>query len=286
MTGPVPQWLLAAIVAITVFCVMFGIGLGLGPGDLRRAWRSPGPVLRGLLAVLVAVPVLALIIVRALELPALAQAGIVLMAMSPGAPVALRRSLDASGHAAFAPGLQICVALLAVLSMPLSIAALNQLYGAHASIAPAEVMSQVLMAQLVPLGLGVVFRRAFAALAARIEPWVARVGNILLVATLALGIASLGEATLRAGMPVLAACALCTAAALGAGHLFGGPGRATRTATAMISAARNPGLALLVATQNAAPPQVTATILAYLVISALVITPYAIWRHRTGALRR
>ena len=286
MTGPVPQWLLSAIVATTVFSVMFGIGLGLGPGDLRRAWHSPGPVLRGLFAVLVAVPLLALAIVRALDLPELAQAGIVLMAMSPGAPIALRRSLDASGHAAFAPGLQICVALLAVLSMPLSIAALNQLYGANASISPAEVMRQVLMAQLVPLALGIVFRRALAAAAARIEPWVARAGTLLLILTLGLGVASLGEATLRAGPPVLAACAFSTAAALGAGHLLGGPGRATRTAAAMISAARNPGLALLVATHNAAPPQVTATILAYLVVSALVITPYAIWRHRAGALAR
>ena len=265
---------------------MFGIGLGLGPGDLRRAWRSPGPVLRGLLAVLVAVPVLALIIVRALELPVLAQAGIVLMAMSPGAPVALRRSLDAGGHSAFAPGLQICVALLAVLSMPLSIAALNQIYGAHASIAPAEVMSQVLMAQLVPLGL--------ASCSGARSPRSPRAsspgsrGSATSCWSRPSHSASRvrGEATLRAGMPVLAACVALHGAALGAGHLFGGPGRATRTATAMISAARNPGLALLVATQNAAPPQVTATILAYLVISALVITPYAIWRHRTGALAR
>jgi BASS family bile acid:Na+ symporter len=286
MSGPVPQWLLTPVVALTVFCVMFGIGLGLGPGDLRRAWRSPGPVLRGLLAVLVAVPVLAVIIVRALGLPEVAQAGIVLMAMSPGAPVALRRSLEASGSGAFAPGLQICIALLAVLSMPLSIAVLNRLYGAHASVLPAQVMSQVFVAQLLPLGLGIAFRRAFAALATRVEPHVARAGTVLLLATVAVGLVILGEATLRAGLPVLAASALVTAAALGAGHLLGGPAPATRTAVAIISAARNPGLALLVATLNAAPPQVTATILAYLVVSAIVITPYALWRHRTGALAR
>lgn len=278
--------LLGASAAATVFCVMLGIGLGLAPGEVRAAWRSPGPVLRGVLAVLVVVPALALLVANALGLSPLAQIGVMLMAIAPGAPVALRRSLDASGRAAFGPGLQICVALLAVLSMPLSIAALNHLYGANASVSPAEVMRQVFVAQLLPLGLGVALRRVLAAAAMRSEPWVTRAGTVLLVLTLVLGLVSLGEATMRAGLPVLAAAALATAAALGAGHLLGGPAPDTRTAVAMISAARNAGLALLVATLNDAPREVTSTILAYLVVSALVITPYAVWRHRAGALPR
>jgi len=286
MTGLVPQWLFTACAAATVFTVMFGIGLGLATGDVRRAWGAPGPVLRGLFSVLVAVPALALVIVQALALQPLEQVGVVLMAIAPGAPVALRRSLDASGHAAFAPGLQICVAVLAALSMPLSIAALNEIYGAHASVLPAQVMRQVLLAQLLPLGLGIGLRRAFPLLAARIERPIARAGTALLVATLVVGVATLGEATVRAGSGVLAGCALTTLAALCIGHLLGGPEPATRTSVAIISAARNPGLALLVATLNAAPPQVTATVLAYLVVSALVITPYAVWRHRAGALAR
>ena len=79
-------------------------------------------MLRALFSVLVAVPVLALAMTRAFDLSRAAEIGIVLMAISPGAPVALRRSAAAGAHAAFAPGLQICVALLAVVSMPLWIA--------------------------------------------------------------------------------------------------------------------------------------------------------------------
>ena len=62
--------------------------------------------------------------------------GIVLMAISPGAPIALRKSLAAGGHRAFAPALQILVAMLAVVSIPLSIAALDVVYAGDASIAP------------------------------------------------------------------------------------------------------------------------------------------------------
>jgi hypothetical protein len=56
-----------------------------------------------------------------------------------------------------------------------------------------------------------------------------------------------------------------------------------RTAVAISSAARNPGLALLVATQNSAPPAVVATVLAYLMVSVFTIGPYVAWRRWRGS---
>ena len=57
--------------------------------------------------------------------------------------------------------------------------------------------------------------------------------------------------------------------AVAIGHVLGAPDDATRTAVAISSAARNPGLALLVATLNNAIPEITRTVLAYLLVSAL-----------------
>src|SRR5512137_2600484 len=157
--GPIPADLLTLIAAATVFAVMFDLGLGIVPREFRWVLQHPGLLLRGLFAVLVAVPVLALVVVRAFDLPRGVEIGIVLMAVSPGAPVALRRSLGAGAHRAFAPALQIMVALLAVVSMPLSIAALNEMYVGNASISPQVLVRQVFTAQLLPLGLGMLFRR-------------------------------------------------------------------------------------------------------------------------------
>lgn len=282
MGATVPEWLLTAVIAVTVFTVMFGIGLSVAPGELRRVWQAPGPMLRGLFSVLVAVPALALVIARAFDLSRAAEVGIVLMAISPGAPVALRRSLAAGAHAAFAPGLQISAAVLAVVSMPLWIAALNEVYAGHARIDPRDVMRQVFIAQLLPLGVGIALRHFGATLAARIEPAVRRAGTVLLVVAVVLVLAELWRPLYEAGAATIAAMVLTTAAALAAGHLLGGPAPATRTAVAMISAARNPGLALLVATVNAASPAIIATVLAYVLISLLAITPYAVWRHRAA----
>jgi BASS family bile acid:Na+ symporter len=282
MGGTVPEWLLTAVIAVTVFTVMFGIGVGVAPGELRKVWQSPAPMLRGLFSVLVAVPVLALAVTRAFDLPRTTEIGIVLMAISPGAPVALRRSLAAGAHAAFASGLQISVALLAVVSMPLSIAALNEVYAGHARIEPADLMRQVFIAQLLPLGLGIALRHFGAAFAVRIEPAVRSAGTVLLVVAVILVLAELWRPLYEAGAGTIAAMVLTTAAALAAGHLLGGPAPATRTAVAITSAARNPGLALLVATVNAASPAIIATVLTYVLVSLLAITPYAAWRHRAA----
>jgi BASS family bile acid:Na+ symporter len=282
MGATVPEWLLTACIAVTVFTVMFGIGLSVAPRELGRLWRSPAPMLRGLFSVLVAVPLLALVIARAFDLPRAAEVGIVLMAISPGAPIALRRSLAAGAHTAFASGLQICIAVLAVVSMPLWIAALDELYAAQASIDPRDVMRQVFVAQLLPLGLGLALRHFGEQFAARIEPAVSRVGTVLLIVAVVLVIAELWRPLAEARTATLAAMVLTTGAALGAGHLLGGPAPATRTAVAIASAARNPSLALLVATVNHASPAIIATVLAYLMVSLLAITPYAAWRHRAA----
>src|SRR5450631_4410033 len=114
VAGLVPEWLLSAVAIATVFTVMFDMGLAIVPGEFRWVFRHPSPLLKGLYSVLVAVPALAWLVARAFDLPRPAEVGIMLMAISPGAPVALRRSLGAGGHRSFAPALQIAVAVLAV----------------------------------------------------------------------------------------------------------------------------------------------------------------------------
>ena len=280
ISGPIPENLLTIAAAATVFTVMLTLGCGIVVGEFRWLWRHPGLVARGLFAVLIAVPALAIVVTRAFDLPRAADIGIVLMAISPGAPVALRRSLDAGGHRSFAPGLQILVALLAVVSMPLSIVALNEVYAGQASIAPGDLAKQVFIAQLVPLGLGMSMRRWLPVRTAWLEPKLARLASILIVVLAILAIIDVWQVVVGAGLRIVLAIVAVTILALIAGHLMGGPDEATRTAVAISSAARNPGLALLVATLNHAPTEITATVLAYLVVSAFTIVPYVMLRPR------
>ena len=252
--GVVPELLMTATAAATVFSVMFVIGLGIVPREFRWVWQHSGLLAKGLFSVLIAVPALALVVARAFDLARPAEIGILLMAISPGAPVALRRSIGAGGHHAFAPALQILVAVLAVVSMPVWIALLNDIYAGHATIDPTQLARQVFTAQLLPLGLGILIRYRRPTAAAWLESKLARIATGLLLLLAVLAIIDIGQVVVNAGPRIVLAIATVTALALAAGHLLGGPDPATRTAVAISSAIRNPGLALLVATLNAAPP--------------------------------
>lgn len=280
--GLVPQWLMTAAAVATMFCVMASLGIKLAPFEYRIAWRKPAPLLKGIFASLVGVPIIVIVVARAFDLPRPAEVGMVLMSICPGAPVALRRALGAGGSTAYALALQVALAVLAALSLPLSIAALDEVYAGSASVAPVQIAAQVLTAQLLPLGLGVLARYHLGARLQRLEPALDRLATALLVAFVAIVLVDIwGLVSGASGRAVLAIVVAC-AAAMAFGHILGGPDPATRTALAVSCAARNAGLAILVASVNSASPAIMATLLAYLFVSALTVTPYLAWRRRSA----
>ena len=93
-------------------------------------------------------------------------------------------------------------------------------------------------------------------------------------------LASIWRLVFGAGLIVAFGVMAITAVALMAGHFLGGPAKETRTAVAISSALRNPGLALLVATSNHAPTEVSATIFAYLIWAAAATGVYIATRRR------
>lgn len=279
---PLPVVTLAA--AATVFLVMFSLGLASRAGDLRWALGQPMLVARALTTVLVVVPAIAVIVSRLLGLPRSVQVGLVVMAICPGAPVALRRSLDAGSHHSFATALQLMMAALAIVTMPLSIAILNPLYAGHAAVSTGQVARQVFVAQLLPLGLGLLVRWAAPAMALRVVPVLTRATGLMLAAFAVVLMLVIWKAVLYAAPTSILAIIVITVLALLIGHAMGAPAADTRTAVAMASAMRNPGLALLVAAANNAAPEMVATVMACALWSAITVTPYAVWRAK-GARR-
>jgi BASS family bile acid:Na+ symporter len=170
--------------------------------------------------------------------------------------------------------------------MPLWIALFSEFYAGHASAAPVHVAEQVFLAQLLPLGLGMATRRLFPEWSARFASGLHRAASAMMVLLLILALVDAWDVVVGAGLRVTLTIVAITVLALAVGHHLGGPEPATRTATAISSAARNPALALLVATLNNASPAVSATILAYLLIGAATVLPYAAWRQRARKAAR
>ena len=95
--GIVPGWLLSSVAVATLWVVMFDLGLAIVIGEFRWVIHRPALVLKALFSVLICVPCIVWVVARIFDLPRNVEIGMMVMAIAPGAPVALRRSLGAGG---------------------------------------------------------------------------------------------------------------------------------------------------------------------------------------------
>jgi BASS family bile acid:Na+ symporter len=279
MTSPIPPWL-AALIGIAVFAVMFSLGLMLGREQIAAALRQREVMAAALFAALVPVPVSALLCVMLFGIKGVVGAGILLMAISPGAPIALRRAIEAGHHSALAPPLHVVIVMLAIVTVPASLAILAAIFQKDFAVTPLDVARQVFVAQLLPLGLGAALHALRPQAAARIEGPLARITNLALLALAAVLVAVLWPLLAEVGWVPVAAGAGLTACALGFGAACAGRNAAMRPVAAVAAAMRNPGLALLIATVNKMPPGVAAAVFAYTLGGAAVVTVFVVWQAR------
>lgn len=275
------QWIgLFSIAA--VFVVMFALGLMLGREQIAAALQRRVVLAAVIFAVVVPIPLLAVLLVKIFHPPPAVAVGIILMAISPGAPVALRRALDAGGDRHFAPALHLAIVLLAVVTVPASVQILDWIFSKEFTVTPLDVARQVFFAQLLPLAMGATLRAWKPALAQALEPRIVRVGNILLVVLGVMALLDLPWIFGEIGWLPSAAGFGMTIVALAVGAVFAGRDIEVRPAAAIAAAMRNPGLALLIAALNRAAPDVTAAIIGYAVGLAVAIILFLQWRKRAA----
>ena len=273
------QWI-GLFATVVVFLVMFTLGLMLGREQIAAALQRRVVLLAVVFAVLVPVPALAVLAVKLFGLTGPVAVGIVLMAISPGAPVALRRALDAGGDRAFAPTLHLSIVMLAVVTVPLTVAILDWIFAKDFAVTPLHIGRQVFFAQLLPMALGAALRAVRPALAARLETPLARTGNLLLAVMGLAVLVDMPAIVAAAGWAPMVAGVGITLGALAVGAAFAWRDPAVRPAAAIAAAMRNPGLALVIATVNGAPPSVTAAVIGYALGLGLTIVGYLQWRKR------
>jgi BASS family bile acid:Na+ symporter len=269
------------VAAGAVISMVASLGLNVTLEQLMWVFRRPGLLVRSVVAVLILVPLIALFIALHMGLEKRAIVGIVLMGVSPAAPLILWRVSQSHGDTNFAPGIQVIVAVLAVASVPLWLAVLSRMFpNARATVSPWVVAGQVGRAQLIPLALGMGVRARWPALAARLARPLARLAVILLLVFVVAALAFRAGDLSRLGFAAYAAIGVTLALSLAVGHVLGGPAPQTRTVLAVVCAMRNPGLALLIAELNFQGKGVGRVLLAYALVSLIFLSLYGIWRKR------
>lgn len=252
--------------------VMFGMGLTLRPVDFALVAKRPLPVLLGVTAQYVIMPLVALLVVFVLRLPPELAAGVILVGCAPGGTASNVVAYLARGDVALSVAMTSISTLLAPLLTPLLTL---WLAGQYLPVDGGAMAWSIAKIVLLPVVAGLAVRLLAPRLVQRalpVLPWVSVAAIALIVAIVVSGSA---DRIVEAGLLVLAAVVLHNVLGLALGHLVGAVTRqpiAVRRTTAVEVGMQNSGLAAALAAQYMNP------------LAALPAAVFSVWHNLSGAL--
>jgi BASS family bile acid:Na+ symporter len=260
--------------------LMLAQGLNIPIGHLAFFREHPGLLLRSLLAVVVLVPVAALLVILLVSpYPAVA-VGLAILAACPAAPQMIVSIPKAGGELAYVASLHLALGVLSLVMTPVTLALLSDALNFQASVSPFAIAEQVGTSLFIPLLLGMVFLAGFPRAAERIRIPLSLIGQAISLLTIAIILIMNYNFLLQMDLRSYLAMALTIIIALGIGHFLAPCQPEERTTLALESAARHPGLAFLIASLNFPLMKALPVFIPYLVIFAIISILYIQWRKR------
>jgi BASS family bile acid:Na+ symporter len=265
---------LAFLLQGAMIASVLALGLKARAADVLYLWHRPGLLLRSFLAMYFVTPLIAVLLVLLLNLPPGQSLGLVLVAISAGAPLLPKTLLKLGCNPPYVYSLLVSTALAAVLTVPCSLAVLSPILPEHARESPLSVAVVVARTFLVPLAVGMVLRHLAPLTADRIRGPVLLAAGLVLV-TVLLGLLVLNfSAILEFDLPSLGAIAILTFGGLAVGHLLGGPEPGNRTCLALASSTRHLGLAAVIAVATFSKARPLPTVLVFMLVSIVATVLY------------
>jgi len=272
--------MLATLLQISIIALIFATGMSATADDIGYLWRRPVLLVRSILAMYVVMPLVALLMVRLLDLPPKTEIALVVLAICAGAPLLPKKLIKLGGNPSYVFSLIVTTSVLAIVTVPLSLHLLASRVSVEAeSVTAAGVARVILKSFLAPLAAGMLVRLIAPAVADRFGDPLLKLASAVMAVCALIALAFGFHLVLDLGLPTVLAFAAFTLMAIVSGHVLGGPNAADRTSLAVACASRHIGLALLVAT-TARGPHVLAYVVAYVLASAVVSVPYVRWRSR------
>jgi bile acid:Na+ symporter, BASS family len=269
-----------------VTSTMLALGLRVPAHSFLQAIRDRRTILLGSLVNVVVLPIIGAGVAAAPDLGTNLRTGFVLIAISPGAPFAIKLVELARGDLASALGLLIPLQLVGCVTVPVLAGLFLE---SIAEFSVREVLGGVLLLQLVPLLLGLAAQNMTG-----FGPPIERVTGALSNLSFGVLVLLLLVADSDAFIDILAVGTLLAiigfiALAFILGYLSGGDDPAKRKAVSLVTAGRKGGLALVVATATfGSDSSVVTMVVAFALVELILLTSVATWwmRKAVDPLRR
>lgn len=272
---------LPALLMGSICLTSFALGLQAKFADITYLVRRPGLLARSMLAMNVLTPLVAVLLLYWLRLSPPVAVAILVLTVAPVPPMLPAAQLKLGGHAHYVFGLLVTSALSSIVLVPLTLEVLGRVFDRDVGVAPLVIARTVGISVLAPVLAGLLVRRWFPVFAERRAYVIALVANIALVLCfLPFIIASTPAAVSLIGNGSVLAIAAVVGAALGIGHLLGGPDPVDRTTLALACASRHPGVALAIVKANFVHLHAGGALVLFFIVGALATLPYKTWRRR------
>jgi len=275
---------ISLLVAVTLIEMSFATGLGVRLADVVGAAKDGQQLLGAGLANYVAVPAAAVTLILLVDADPLVAAGILILAVCPGAPYGPPLTALARGTTATSVGLMVILAGSSVVLAPLLLSVLLPLTtgGADLHVDPLGMLAAIMVIQLLPLCCGLAISHWRPALAERWRSPMIAISKILNAATLALILISQFPQLLDVVRPGgIIGMLILLGVSLGAGWIAGGPGSGDRKAVALTTAIRNVGLGLVITAGAFAGTPAATAVLVYGLVQLLGSFLLALWWRRS-----
>ena len=279
MTTDQLNQLINIVASITLFEMMVAIGLGVTLADVLRVATDWRLVAKASLASYVLVPAAAVGLLILFQADPYVATGFLICAVCPGAPYGPPFTGMAKGNVGVAVGLMVVLAGSSALAAPLLLQGLLPLVLGHLPALPpgspplaidaGKVVTTLMMAQFVPLCLGLALRQWRPTLADRLKKPANLLSMVLNLTTLSLIL--FAQFDMLIGVPLrgyLGMLALVLAG-VAAGWLLGGSGN--RSTMVMATSVRNVGVALVIVTAAFAGTRAVAAATAFAMFQTVVM---------------
>ena len=184
--------LVTVALPLSLAFIMFSLGVGLTVGDFTRVLSRPLAFGVGAFCQIVLLPLVAFALAKVFGLSGAVAVGFMILSLCPGGVTSNVISKLAKADVALSVSLTAVISLVAMLTVPLLLAwSVAQFEGADApQVDIAAIAVQMALISTVPILIGMAFRAFATNAAARAEPWIVRIANVLFTLLVIAAIAS------------------------------------------------------------------------------------------------
>ena len=267
---------------ISLFLLVFGLGLRASVQDATYLIRRPRELVRAMVSMFVVMPIVVFALTRAFDLHPAVRLALAGLALSPLPPTFPKLALKQGGRVSYTTGLLVAATLLAIAYIPLALELLERITGNPLQMRSGAVFALVFGALLVPLALGIAVRRFAPAFAERAAKPVTQAATILLLVAFIPLVVRLSPAMFSLiGNGTILVMVFFALVGFATGHLLGGPDPEDRTVLALSTATRHPGIAIAIVLANYPDQKLApAAAILYVLVSQIAAKPYLSWAAR------